>query len=112
MKLRLENAMIIATGPEKQFLPTAEEIYKTLFEGKNLLRGQPVTPDEFQSLGVQFSDVPATPAILIAADTSANSEPAIRCALGGKVGPSAAPASLDSVIIDNTWYPLPQNTVA
>jgi SNF2 family DNA or RNA helicase len=110
MKLRLENATITATERGEHFTPTAEEIYETLFEGKESLRGQPVTPQEFYSLGLQFSDTPAIPAILISADTSAKSEPAIRCELAGKVGATTAPASLDYVIIDKTWYPLPQNT--
>jgi SNF2 family DNA or RNA helicase len=110
MSLRLENATIIATAPGGEFSPTAEEIYETLFEGRDSLRGQPVTPEEFYSLGLQFSDVPATPAILISADASAKNEPVIRCALAGKVGTTAAPASLDYVIISKTWYPLPQNT--
>ncbi|QJE97866.1 DEAD/DEAH box helicase [Luteolibacter luteus] len=112
MKLKLEGTTIVTSSLTEQPPPTAEEIYEIIFEGKDTLRGQAIASQEFYDLGLQFSDTPASPAILITVDASTPGEPSIGCLLAGKIGSTTAPATLDYVIIDKIWYPLPQNTLS
>jgi SNF2 family DNA or RNA helicase len=112
MSIRLQNGTIVASGPDGDFSPTAEEIYTAVFEATTSAAPPRLDAKTLLSLGVRFSDTPATPTLLISAEVSESNEPRIRCALAGKVGPAIVPTSADYVIIDSTWYPLPHNTAA
>ncbi len=109
MSIRLQNGTIVGSGPGGDFSPTAEEIYTVVFEASTAAR---LVAKDLLSLGVRFSDTPATPTIQISAEVSDSKEPRIRCTLAGQVGVDTVPASADYVIINNTWYPLPHNTAA
>lgn len=109
MSIKLQNGTIVASGPDGDFSPTAEEIYAAVFEATTLGR---LNAKGLHNLGVRFSDTPATPTVLVSAEVSESKEPRIRCTLAGQVGTATVPASADYVIINNTWYPLPHNTAA
>lgn len=110
MSLRLENEFIVVNGPHGDLFPTAEEIYSTVFESSTSLRGALTDAQEFRNLGLGYSQSPATPVIVISADVSDVGEPQICCKLAGKVGTKIAIASIDYVVVDQVWYPLPENT--
>ena len=110
MSLRFERGVIISTGLGGDFFPSAEEIYSIVFEGRGSLRGGQAAPSDFLDLGIQFSDSLATPAVIITSNISTTGEPVIQCKLGGKIGKVVEPASLDYIIADNVWYPLPLGT--
>ena len=112
MSTRLQNGTIVASGPDGDFSPTAEQIYTAVFEGSTPVTDGGLDAKDLLNLGVRFSDTPATPTILISAEVSESKEPRIRCTLGGRVGAATVPASADYVIINNTWFPLPYNTAA
>lgn len=109
MSLRFRNGIISVCGPTGEFVPSAEEIYATVFEGKASLRGAPLNASDFHQLGLTFSNCPATPAIMLSAEVSNSGEPSIRCELAGQIGESVAIAVNDYVVINDGWYPLPQN---
>ncbi len=110
MSLRLENGVIVVTGPNGDLFPTAEEIYSTVFESRTSLRGALVDAQAFRNLGLGYSQSPATPVIVISAEVSDVGEPRICCKLAGKVGATIAATPIDYVVVDQVWYPLPQAT--
>jgi SNF2 family DNA or RNA helicase len=113
MSIRLQNGTIVVRGPDGDFCPTAEEIYSSVFEANTTATARQLDTKELLALGVQFSDSPAAPALLISAEATEWNEPRIRCLLAGKVGQAIFPTSAaDYVITNNTWYPLPHNTGA
>jgi len=111
MKVSFENGLIAIQGIDETFFPTADEIYSTVFEGQTSIREVSLDPRDFLNLGLHFSDIPATPAIILSADRSDMGEPKIHCKLAGKANSNLALASKDYVVIERTWYPLPQNTL-
>src|SRR5438067_1565537 len=110
MSIKLQNSIIIASGPDGDFAPNAEEIYAAVFEPDVTSKSTRLDRKGLLRLGVRFSDTPASPTLLISAEISDSKEPRIRCKLAGKVGSTVAHAPADYVIIDQTWYPLPHNT--
>ena len=112
MSIRIRNGVISACGPGGEFVPSAEEIYATVFEGNTSIRGAELNASDFHQLGLTFSSSPAIPAITLSAEVSNSGDPRIRCDLAGQIGESVAIAVNDYVIINDTWYPLPQNADA
>ena len=111
MNVSFENGLIAIHGVNGNFFPTAEEIYSTVFEGKTSMREVGLDAREMLDLGLTFSDIPATPVIVLSADLSNTDEPKIHCKLAGKANTDLAIASTDYVVIERTWYPLPQKTL-
>jgi SNF2 family DNA or RNA helicase len=111
MNVSFENGLIAIHGVNGNFFPTAEEIYSTVFEGKTSIREVWLDAGEMLKLGLTFSDIPATPAIVLSADVSNTGEPRIHCKLAGEANTKLAITSTDYVIIERTWYPLPQKTL-
>jgi SNF2 family DNA or RNA helicase len=111
MNVSFENGLIAIHGANRNFFPTAEEIYSTVFEGKTSIREVELDAREMLNLGLTFSDIPATPVIVLSADVTSSDEPRIHCKLAGKANTNLAIASTDYVVIERTWYPLPQKTL-
>jgi SNF2 family DNA or RNA helicase len=112
VKVDVANGLVVVQPGSGTLLPSAEQIYSVVFEGKKSLGGVPVVAADFAKAGVKFSDSPVLPAIRLEASTGAG-EPEITSGLAGIVGDKVVTASrapgfqADYVIAGQTWYPLP-----
>jgi SNF2 family DNA or RNA helicase len=105
MKLSVAGGVVTGPGSVR---PGAEEIYSALFEG----RSGGLDADSLRATALDFSREPASPALLLTAETGQ----VIRCRLAGRIGDETVAAGIkdgtpaDYIISAGVWYPLPPGT--
>jgi len=114
MNVTCAGGVIIGRAGEKEYLPSADEIFGALFEGRS---DSPVDAAALRTSGIRFSDELTSPALLVTTMLGGDGEPEIRCQLAGKAGAVTVPAGTrgafiaDYVVTDGRWHPLPAGTL-
>ena len=115
-EVRIERGCIRIYEEDSSFLPTAEEIFAIVFEGKESIRSIQVTGTDLLGTGLKFSEYTADPVVVLEADSDYQGA-AVACRLIAKNNEFEAEVSadcnsyLDYAIYSGTWLPLPQGSL-
>jgi SNF2 family DNA or RNA helicase len=110
--INLFNNCIYLHVNENNVLLNAKEIYSVLFEGVTNLHGIQLCKDDFDQIGLTFSEFTASPSLSIEVINGI-----ISCQLFGSYDHSEANIPevngtlVDYAILDGTWHPLPIGTI-
>ena len=93
------------------FIPTVNEIYAVIFEGKTDIRGHSISRDKFMECGISFSEFQPDLKIILESQTGTD-QPNIFCKLMAQSGPNESSLAqienlwLGYAILDRVWSPL------